>query len=376
MGKWAKRLLATISGCFLLFALGSMAIFWVAINSDVDGDGFANGLQLPEGVALAEPGKGHDIDGPWDAAPENSFQRRVIAAIGHGPALADDAQCQLPALEKLLSAPATKEALWRYLAAHPEWRLYRESDGRLHAMRYFRGPDGAIAPDLHQYYGGFLPDNASAGNTGAAPARFQFRFDVGLDGAPEKRGWWSSPDPDKTERRGNAWNTRFLCGGALVDVFDEAPTPGRQMTAAALAFCEEEFARLLADPQNWRALLPPDAARPGGPDIVLRDGMQGGIYEAALWCNPGEKGTIYLKAFEITHGTPLSAERLKKSSNCAPGWSDDPREQFFSAMLFTIYEGDWEQFYGARFEVWFQPAAGGPERKLFEKNFKIQGWQR
>ena len=83
-----------------------------------------------------------------------------------------------------------------------------------------------------------------------------------------------------------------------------------------------------------------------------------------------------MKAFEITKGTPLSAERLKMNSNCIPGWSGDPHEQFFSAMHFTIYEGRWGQYYGARFEIWFQPDSGGPERKLFEKNYKIQGWER
>ena len=45
-------------------------------------------------------------------------------------------------------------------------------------------------------------------------------------------------------------------------------------------------------------------------------------------------------------------------------------------MHFTIYEGRWGQYYGARFEIWFQSDSGGPERKLFEKNYKIQGWER
>jgi hypothetical protein len=29
-----------------------------------------------------------------------------------------------------------------------------------------------------------------------------------------------------------------------------------------------------------------------------------------------------------------------------------------------------------RFEIWFTPNAGGPDRKLMEKVFKIEGWQR
>ena len=40
------------------------------------------------------------------------------------------------------------------------------------------------------------------------------------------------------------------------------------------------------------------------------------------------------------------------------------------------YEGDWGKPYAARLEVWFTPDSGGPDRKLMEKTFKIEGWQR
>jgi hypothetical protein len=32
--------------------------------------------------------------------------------------------------------------------------------------------------------------------------------------------------------------------------------------------------------------------------------------------------------------------------------------------------------YAARFGVWFKPVNHAPDRKLFEKNYKIEGWQR
>jgi hypothetical protein len=50
--------------------------------------------------------------------------------------------------------------------------------------------------------------------------------------------------------------------------------------------------------------------------------------------------------------------------------------RFESPNYFTIYEGDWGKPYAARFEVWFEPTENGNERKLFEKNFIIEGWQR
>ena len=58
------------------------------------------------------------------------------------------------------------------------------------------------------------------------------------------------------------------------------------------------------------------------------------------------------------------------------GWSDDPEETFLSTAQITISEGDWGRPYGARFEAWFVPDNGGPERKLLEKAYRIEGWQR
>ena len=108
--------------------------------------------------------------------------------------------------------------------------------------------------------------------------------------------------------------------------------------------------------------------------IALKNGIQGGMYYCEVLANPQEDGTIYLKAFEATKNIPLSVADLKKSSRWRIGCSDNPNELFSSYTKFTIYEGNWEEYYAARFEVWFKPANGEPERKLFEKVFKIEGW--
>ena len=51
-------------------------------------------------------------------------------------------------------------------------------------------------------------------------------------------------------------------------------------------------------------------------------------------------------------------------------------ERFGAKAGFTIYEGDWGKPYAARFEVWFEPDSGKDQRKLAERVFKIEGWQR
>ena len=71
--------------------------------------------------------------------------------------------------------------------------------------------------------------------------------------------------------------------------------------------------------------------------------------------------------------------KIPGTKSCANewiGWSDEPEELFFSNTHFTIYEGDWGKPYAARFEVWFTSESGDSDRKLMEKVFKIEGWQR
>lgn len=109
------------------------------------------------------------------------------------------------------------------------------------------------------------------------------------------------------------------------------------------------------------------------PDLVLYNSDQPGMYEYDFWTNKIESGTIYLKAFEITQDEELSTDNLKKDSKISIDNSSDSIVRF-SSTRFTIYEGDWGKFYAARFEVWFKPTTGGQERKLFQKNFKIEGW--
>ena len=345
-------------------------------------DHFADHLKLPEHVVLAEPGPQLDSPfGDWRNAPAESFQHQVLTAPGKGARLADDAVCAIPSLAKLSGTPEGRVRLLRYLAASPDWRLYRERSG-LYATRVFRTPEGKPCPRLHNYYSHFRAWNSNTGNEDGVPEdHYQFRFGLGLDGNSWINTAFRKEGPGAECEAANGvnfrWRTRFLCGGILAEIYDESDFAGRQMTAKALELAEQEFSPLLnAGEGGWRSRLPKGAIRRGAPELILRNGFQGGLYTGEVWCNPGEPGDIYLKAYEITKGTRLSKSRLEAACNECVGWSDDPNEQFCTRMDFTIYEGDWEQYYGARFEVWFKPDSGKPERKLLKKNYRIQGWQR
>ncbi|MCX6200014.1 MAG: hypothetical protein NTY88_12475 [Bacteroidetes bacterium] len=109
----------------------------------------------------------------------------------------------------------------------------------------------------------------------------------------------------------------------------------------------------------------------------LYNSFQPGLYEYDLWIGKIGKGTVYLKVFEVTQNTPLSESSVYKRSTIEVYNSTDTIKRFSTKSDFTIYEGDWGKPYAARFEVWFQPDRfWSKERKLFEKNYKIEGWQR
>lgn len=111
-------------------------------------------------------------------------------------------------------------------------------------------------------------------------------------------------------------------------------------------------------------------------DFQLYNSFQPGLYQYDFWTGKIEDGTIYLKAFEITQEYALSTSKLPTTTAVKIYNTSNRIEKFGTISHFTIYEGDWGKPYAARFEVWFKPDSGGPELKLFVKNYKIEGWQR
>jgi hypothetical protein len=110
--------------------------------------------------------------------------------------------------------------------------------------------------------------------------------------------------------------------------------------------------------------------------MILQDGLQPGIYRLYAWANTGEPGEVYVRAIEVTQGTRLSEPLLSLRTTNKAQWSMNQDELFRYSVETKIYEGDWGYPYAARFELWFKPANGKPERKLVERAFRIEGWMR
>lgn len=111
-------------------------------------------------------------------------------------------------------------------------------------------------------------------------------------------------------------------------------------------------------------------------DFELYNSFQPGLYEYDLWIDSKESGIIFLKAYEITKEIELSNPELKERSMIRITNTNGLVQKFSTKDDFTIYEGDWGKPYGARFEVWFKSDNNKKERKLYEKNYIIEGWMR
>lgn len=131
----------------------------------------------------------------------------------------------------------------------------------------------------------------------------------------------------------------------------------------------------LAEPESESESILPKSKKcipPQKVDFRLINGTQGGIYRYQATVNPGEEGEVYLRAYEVTKGTRLSADRMKQRTR--EKVTGKGEQVVGIGKEFTIYEGDWGKFYAARLEIWFIPANGGVPRKLKEKLFRVQGW--
>lgn len=114
--------------------------------------------------------------------------------------------------------------------------------------------------------------------------------------------------------------------------------------------------------------------------LSVRNSYQGGIYTYDFYYGPLPAGEIFLRCFEVTENIPLSDYWLSKSNIDKCSRVKINQTTSFSKLVdeqsFTIYEGDWGDYYLARIEVWFRDAETKEEKKLAEKVYRVEGWMR
>jgi hypothetical protein len=373
--QWGK----SVTGLFLIVGCGFATVLaagFLALATMFDPDGFADNLKIPEGIEVAEPEQDASEDseavalGGTDALQD--AVRKALTIPGNDKA---EITPDMPSLRK--AATDHNATFMEYVEASPDWHVFLERGNRFASRSWSYG--GEPRDELHGYISDFSNE-----------AYFQTRCLLCLD-----RKQCSSYSVQHVEegkntvlpemRKGNELHESRLmaeCGGVWVELFEQSNNLERRVTKATMDFLEKEFAEFLANPKaavtKARGRSRELAKRLAGTSthgFRLLTGRQPGIYTVAYSLNAGEAGSVYLKAFEVTQGTPLSAAPLEEKSKTRMTWSSTPEERFGAKAGFTIYEGDWGKPYAARFEVWFDPDSGSGERKLAERVFKIEGWQ-
>lgn len=345
---------ASVAVPFTFLVMGIQAMF-------LDDDHSADGWSVPDGMEVDLPERGSFGFGPPPDSVDDPFLAQLLAAPEDGTLPVADTR--MPVLTRLSATPGEIE---RRLTRSPRWRVHEER-GHRYATRLLpvRGRHHVTLNDFYSH--GDFDHRASS---------FQVRLTIGLDGHA-RAGDHVSELPRSaavavpTEPGQNGQTKSWIAirrGDIVVEVFEESGDAGRARTLAALAEVERE----LATPHTESAAAGPnDAATPG---FLLRNGMQGGMYNMETWVDVDSPGTLHVRAFEVTTGTPLSArdimERTQVRVHGEPG---GPLQQ--ARAEFTIYEGDWDHYYAARIELWFTPDGGEP-RKLLERVYQVEGWMR
>ena len=361
-----RKILCGAVICIQSVLFGGIAIIYMLSFSFLfmlnDTDHFADNLKLPNDVPLLEPLQLRPLELLAEMpSPKDAINWSVLLdAVENGKELGDDEPCRLPSLEKLMETPEGEQRLLDYLAASPYWTVRDNDVDGVYAHRNMG--DEAAGFELSESHSTFFITRKNPHS--------QYSFKIYLSGLPDRLFAKGVKDldciPYKDNGKNGCWNydTWLTTGKAKVFIHEGAEKPGRRMTRKLLELVDEELESL--DMQGLGRNAPQK--------VTLIDGMQGGMYLMEIWCNPGQSGTLSITANEITKGTHLSEYDLSKEKIRVYGAPDGL--VYFSCIGFTIYEGNWEQYYGAHFELWFTPDGSSQKRILWDGNYKIRGWQR
>lgn len=109
--------------------------------------------------------------------------------------------------------------------------------------------------------------------------------------------------------------------------------------------------------------------------LQIREEGEHGHYQYSFYYKGLPKGDIFLRCYEVTENIPLSEDVLPQETTV---FIDSTHSfcQLVNNRSFTIYEGDWGDYYAARVEVWHRNVVTKEEKKLMEKIYRVEGWER
>lgn len=177
--------------------------------------------------------------------------------------------------------------------------------------------------------------------------------------------------------RGNCpeaqWRLPLENGWAIAIRKPEYEYPGEHADvdcSADIALLDASLSGLAENPTRayLDSILPP---LPHTPFVCLWDDNAGSYEMLVVIPADFEEGDFELRAHEYTTGKRISFGKKflpeKKLSNvCRVICSDGSN---------TVYSGDWFEYYGSVWEIWFTPASSGKARAVSSQNFLMMGWQ-
>lgn len=180
----------------------------------------------------------------------------------------------------------------------------------------------------------------------------------------------------------NGWELRFLVHRfTQPNKAKDRPEAIERLKGCVMQRLDENFVQLAAAPtrETVDAIFP----LPARPSICLGQDGQPGIYKLSLFLpkDARDDGHYEIRAFEYESGKQLSLDNRADYLQ----FVGEPDDRIVTSELldcrvitvnhFMVYTGNWNQYYGSRWEIWFVPYQGDPV-KLSSQNFLMQGWMR
>ena len=318
-------------GCvFCSFFLGAMA---------ESSDDFADGITIPQGVEFVYPRKMTFFENEEFAAQVEPLR----AAKPQLPALPEPGDATAPNLMKL--SREAPELLQEYMLRC----LYAEAVNSRFTAHVLQSCVMPVHEDDPQAYFRSISLTDTYGNSDGHSA---VRKDTpqGRWCMPLENGWSIAVRKPEFSHMGEEVKLDFSADVACLD-------------ASLAAFAQSPTQEYLD------SILP---ALPDTPFVCLWADDGDGAY-VMLMVIPADfpEGSFELRAHEYTTGKKIRFRRdflpeKKLGSRCRVICSD---------RWNIVYSGDWGEYYGSTWEIWFTPAAGGEPRRVSSQNFLMMGWQ-
>lgn len=292
---------------------------------------------------------------------------------------------RIPNLKKLESEH--KDILWEYLDASPRWSARRVDDT-------FYSKPGHIV---------MVPPSSS----GTVPGMAHVAFRQLVGGDPMPVGYTvvkpGDPMPHPEEGDRNMPDLALDLGKELYLLLAWRGATHHETAAkainAAISAVDARMEALAAAPEREtinHLITGKDSYTGDTPAMHLCEPFtQEGTYQAEIFVNPGEAGTLLLYIKD------LESNRTIRLLNCPAKYSDNRNELFRHDIpgsvpqwlrqtvryelnnifpegtpLFVIRKGKTHDYFGAAFEVWFKPADITKENKLLLRRcYKVQPYE-